>query len=99
LHPFPRGNVKGERRLTQRRFQAECSRSRRLEHFVSHQDPRFTAMRVGLGKALIKLGRVTEAQRELQTVLDEKAPSDPADWAMRDTREARELLDALKSES
>jgi tetratricopeptide (TPR) repeat protein len=63
------------------------------------QDPRFTAMRVGLGKALIKLGRVTEAQRELQTVLDEKAPSNPADWAMRDTREARELLEALKSKS
>jgi hypothetical protein len=56
-------------------------------------------MRLGLGKALIKLGRVTEAQRELQTVLDEKAPSNPADWAMRDTREARELLDALKSKS
>jgi predicted Zn-dependent protease len=63
------------------------------------QDPQFTAMRVGLGKALIKLGRITEAQRELQTVLDEKAPSNAADWAMRDTREARELLEALKSKS
>jgi Tetratricopeptide repeat len=63
------------------------------------QDPRFTAMRVGLGKALIKLGRITEAQRELQTVLDEKAPSNPADWAMRDARETRELLEALKSKS
>jgi hypothetical protein len=63
------------------------------------QDPQFTAMRVGLGKTLIKLGRVTEAQRELQTVLDEKAPSNPADWAMRDTREARALLEALKSKA
>jgi phytoene dehydrogenase-like protein len=63
------------------------------------QDPQFTAMRVGLGKTLIKLGRVTEAQRELQTVLDEKAPSNPADWAMRDTRETRALLEALKGKS
>jgi predicted Zn-dependent protease len=63
------------------------------------QDPQFTAMRVGLGKTLIRLGRVTEAQRELQTVLDEQAPSNPADWAMRDTRETRALLEALKSKS
>jgi tetratricopeptide (TPR) repeat protein len=63
------------------------------------QDPRFTAMRVGLGKALIKLGRPTEAQRELQIVLDEKAPSNPADWAVRDSREARELLESLKRKS
>jgi hypothetical protein len=63
------------------------------------QDPQLTAMRVGLGKALIKLGRVTEAQRELQTVLDEKAPNNPADWAMRDTGETRALLEALKSKS
>jgi tetratricopeptide (TPR) repeat protein len=60
------------------------------------QDPQFTAMRVGLGKTLLKRGRVAEAQRELQAVLDEKAPSNPADWALRDTREARELLEALK---
>ena len=63
------------------------------------QDPQFTAMRVGLGKTLLKLGRVTEAQRELQAVLDEKAPSNPADWALRDAREARELLESLKSQS
>jgi tetratricopeptide (TPR) repeat protein len=63
------------------------------------QDPRFTAMRVGLGKTLIRLGRVTEARHELQTVLEEKAPINPADWVLRDTGEARELLEALKSES
>jgi tetratricopeptide (TPR) repeat protein len=63
------------------------------------QDPQFTAMRVGLGKTLIKLSRVIEAQRELQTVLDEKAPSNPADWAMRDSLEARALLEALKSKA
>jgi hypothetical protein len=63
------------------------------------QDPQFTAMRVGLGKTLLKLGRVAEAQHELQAVLDEKAPSNPADWKLRDTREARELLNSLKDRS
>jgi tetratricopeptide (TPR) repeat protein len=63
------------------------------------QDPRFTAMRVGLGKTLLKLGRVAEAQRELQAVLDETAPTNPADWQLRDMREARELLDSLKGKS
>ena len=63
------------------------------------QDPQFTAMRVGLGKTLLKLGRVAEAQRELQAVLDEKAPSNPADWQLRDAREARELLKSLKGQS
>jgi tetratricopeptide (TPR) repeat protein len=60
------------------------------------QAPRFTAMRVGLGKALIKLGRVPEGRRELLSVLEEKAPSNPADWALNDSKEARELLESLK---
>jgi tetratricopeptide (TPR) repeat protein len=63
------------------------------------QDPRFTAMRVGLGKTLMKLGRLAEARRELQGVLEEQTPSNPADWAMRDSREARELLTSLKGQS
>jgi tetratricopeptide (TPR) repeat protein len=63
------------------------------------QDPQFTAMRVGLGKTLVKLGRVAEARRELQAVLDEKAPSNPADWQLRDTREAREVLESLNGKS
>jgi tetratricopeptide (TPR) repeat protein len=63
------------------------------------QDPHFTAMRVGLGKTLIKLGRVPEARRELLSVLRENAPSNPADWALRDTSEARELIESLKSKS
>jgi hypothetical protein len=61
------------------------------------QDPHFTAMRVGLGKTLIRLGRAPEAQRELLSVLEEKAPSNPAEWVLNDSREARELLEPLKS--
>jgi hypothetical protein len=63
------------------------------------QDPQFTAIRVGLGKTLLKLGRVAEARQELQAVLDEKAPSNPADWQLRDLREARDLLASTKGES
>jgi cytochrome c-type biogenesis protein CcmH/NrfG len=63
------------------------------------QDPQFTAMRVGLGKTLLKLGRVAEARQELQTVLQEKAPSNPADWQLRDMGEAHELLKSAPGES
>jgi tetratricopeptide (TPR) repeat protein len=63
------------------------------------QDPHFTAMRVGLARTLIKLGRYDEARRELQAVLDETAPSNPADWALRDTKEAREFLQSLQDKS
>jgi predicted Zn-dependent protease len=62
-------------------------------------DPRFTVMRVGLGKTLLKLGRVAEAQRELRAVLDEPSPRNPAEWATRDAKEARELLESVKGKS
>ncbi len=58
-------------------------------------DPQFTTMRVGLGKTLLKLGRVAEAERELQAVLNEKAPRNPADWTLKDAQEARELLTSM----
>jgi pyruvate/2-oxoglutarate dehydrogenase complex dihydrolipoamide dehydrogenase (E3) component len=63
------------------------------------QDPRFTAMRVGLGKTLLKLGHPAEAKREFQSVLNEQMPSNPADWTLRDTKEARELLASISGKS
>ncbi len=62
-------------------------------------DPKFTSARVGLAKALIKKSRLAEARRELQAVLDEKAPSNLADWTMKDSRRARELLESIKGKS
>jgi len=62
-------------------------------------DGRFTGLRVGLARTLIKRGRIPEAQRELQAVVDEKAPSNPADWTLKDSPEARRLLDALPGRS
>jgi tetratricopeptide (TPR) repeat protein len=61
--------------------------------------PRFTAMRLGLARTLIKKGRFAEARTELQAVLDEKAPDNIADWTMKDSRRARELLDSIRHKS
>ena len=60
------------------------------------QDPKFTGMRVGLAKTLIKKGRIEEARRELQAVLDEQGPRNLADWVMKDARRARELLESIR---
>jgi hypothetical protein len=58
-------------------------------------DPKFTGMRVGLAKTLIKKGRTADARRELEAVLAEGAPSNPADWTLRDAPAARQLLQSL----
>ncbi len=60
------------------------------------QDPKFTGMRVGLAKTLIKQGRIAEARRELQAVLDEKNPRNMGDWVMKDIKAARALLQSLR---
>lgn len=59
------------------------------------QGPRFAGLRVGLAKTLIKTGRIAEARREPQAVLDEKAPTNPADWTLKDSWEAHALLESL----
>lgn len=59
------------------------------------QDPKYTLMRVGLAKTLIKRGHLDEARRELDAVLEEKTPSNPADWTMKDVPEARRWLQTL----
>jgi tetratricopeptide (TPR) repeat protein len=62
-------------------------------------DPKFTGMRVGLAKTLIKEGRIAEARKELQAVLDEKAPRNLADWTMKDSKRARELFESIRGKS
>jgi hypothetical protein len=59
-------------------------------------DPRFTTLRLGLGKTLIKKGRLVEARQELRAVLNDGEPRYPADWAMKDSKEARELLESIQ---
>jgi predicted Zn-dependent protease len=58
-------------------------------------DPHVTNLRVGLARTLIKLRRRDDARRELQNVLDERQPRNPADWTMKDAPQARALLESL----
>ena len=77
----------------------DLEKSERLFRRGLEVDGRFTGLRVGLARTLIKRGRVAEARRELQAVLDEKAPSNPADWTLKDSPEARRLLAELPARS
>lgn len=59
-------------------------------------DPKFTVMRVGLAKTLIKKGQIAEARRELEAVLNEKEPRNLADWTLKDSKETRILLQSIQ---
>lgn len=50
---------------------------------------------MGLAKTLIKKKSPGDARAELQRVLEETAPSNPAEWTLRDGPEARKLLETL----
>lgn len=60
-------------------------------------DPRFTVARVDLARVLIATGRHAAARRELQRVIDEKAPNSIADWTVKDLPRARQLLESIKA--
>jgi tetratricopeptide (TPR) repeat protein len=59
-------------------------------------DPRFTILRIDLARVYIATGRYAEARRELQRVLDERAPTIIADWTAKDVPRARALLDSIR---
>lgn len=59
-------------------------------------DPHYTIVRVDYAKLLIKTGRYDDARRELTHVIDEKAPTNRADWVMRDVPRAKTLLESIK---
>lgn len=59
-------------------------------------DPHYTILRVDYAKLLIATGRYEDARRELQRVLDEKTPTNRADWTIRDVPRARTLLESVK---
>jgi tetratricopeptide (TPR) repeat protein len=61
--------------------------------------PRYTMLRVGLGKTLIKRGHPDEARRELTAVIEEKSPLNLADWTVKDVPEAKRLLEGIKTGS
>ena len=61
------------------------------------RDPRDTGMRIGLARTLVDKGLANDARAELQRVLDEKTPSNLADWTLRDVPDARKLLESLRA--
>ncbi len=62
-------------------------------------EPHYTNMRVGLARTLWKKGRTADARRELEAVLAEKAPSNPADWTVKDVPQAKALLARIRDRS
>jgi len=59
-------------------------------------DPHFTVARVDLARVLIATARYGEARRELQRVVDERAPNSIADWTAKDLPRARQLIESLQ---
>src|SRR5438105_1115317 len=62
-------------------------------------DPHYTNMRLGLARTRLKKGRGADAKRELEAVLEEKAPFNLADWTMKDVPAAKALLARIKARS
>jgi tetratricopeptide (TPR) repeat protein len=77
----------------------DLEKSERLFRKGLEMDGRLAGLRVGLARTLIKRGRIPEARRELRAVLDEKTPSNVADWTLKDVPEARRLLGTLPDRS
>ena len=77
-------------------FGGDLAKSEEMLRKGIEVDPHSTGLRVGLARTLIKRNRIDEARRQLQMVLDEKQPQNPADWTMKDTRQAREILESIK---
>ena len=64
------------------------------EHFrkAIEVEPKYTALRIGLAKVFIRKGEYVAARRELESVVNESAPANIADWTMKDLPRARKLL-------
>ncbi len=77
-------------------FGGDIGKAEQMFRTGLERDSKFTGMRVGLAKTLIKEGRIPEARRELEAVLEEKEPRNLADWVMKDSRLARRLLDSVR---
>jgi tetratricopeptide (TPR) repeat protein len=73
-------------------------RKKAEEHFRKgiEADPHFTVLRLDLARLLVAEGRIAEARRELERVVNETAPTNVADWTARDRPRARTRLDELR---
>jgi tetratricopeptide (TPR) repeat protein len=71
------------------------------EHFkTAHRlDPRLTGVRIELAQLYINMGRYAEARRELQSVLNEKAPTDRPRWTLKEVPRAKQMLESIRDKS
>jgi tetratricopeptide (TPR) repeat protein len=76
-------------------------RARAEGHFrrALESDPRRTGPRVELARLYIATRRFADAQRELERVVDEPAPSDLPYWTLADAPRARALLASIASQT
>jgi len=68
------------------------------QHFKRAQalDPHLTGVRIELAVLYSNTGRVAEARRVLQSVLDEPAPTDRPRWLLKEAPRARAMLESLR---
>jgi hypothetical protein len=74
----------------------DLKRAERLFRTGLVRDPHDTGIRLGLAKTLLKQTRDLEALQQLQAVLVEPSPHNPADWTLKDTVEAQALLNTMQ---
>ena len=67
-------------------------------HFKRAQtlDPHLTGVRIELALLYTDTGRIAEARRALQSVLDEPAPTDRPRWLLKEAPRARAMLESLR---
>jgi tetratricopeptide (TPR) repeat protein len=71
------------------------------EHFKTAQrlDPRLTGVRIELAQLYVNMGRYAEARQQLQSVLNEKAPTDRPRWTLKEVPRARQMLESIRDKS
>ena len=67
-------------------------------HFkTAHRlDPRLTGARLELAQLYVNVGRYAEAQRELEALLAERAPTDKPRWTTKEAPRARKMLESIR---
>lgn len=71
------------------------------EHFKTAQrlDPRLTGVRIELAQLYINMGRYAEARQQLQSVLNEKNPTDRPRWTLKEVPRAKQMLESIRDKS
>ena len=71
------------------------------EHFKTAQrlDPRLTGVRIELAQLYVNMGRYGEARQQLQSVLNEKNPTDRPRWTLKEVPRAKQMLESIRDKN